>query len=204
MQFQQLDVYHRVEICVAGVHSTWSKLWLNWCSCSRAPGFSTELLERIPKTPDTIFRTMVGVAQHALQEPRQSQQHDDGLNSNGDQATLPLPIGILHHARTVLAPQDSLSELHTFFMHVFATTRPSAPRRYLVKVSATHSTSQVSTGCWLGMLPLSLRSRANKCSRSKLLNTFSSFVHRAVAFRPLEGQIRLEERQPRGASSSPP
>ena len=58
-----------------------------------APGFSTEPIERIPKTPDTIFRTMVGVAQHALQEPRHSQQHDDGLNPNGDQATLPLPIG---------------------------------------------------------------------------------------------------------------
>ena len=179
MQFQQLDVYHRVEIGVAGVHSTWSKLWLNWCSCSRAPGFSTELLERIPKTPDTIFRTMVGVAQYALQEPRQSQQHDDGLNSNGDQATLPPPD--LIHARVCHSAAVCTSQvLGTSVRHAL-----HQPGQYRVLA---------------GHVAIEFTLQSQQMYSKQTLEQFHRIFHRAVAFRLMEGQIRVEERQPRGAS----
>ena len=51
----------------------------------------------------------------------------------------------------------------------------------LVAMSATHSTNQVSTRCWLGTLPLRLRSTS--VSLSKPLNNFHPNFIRAVVFR---------------------
>ena len=67
------------------------------------------------ETLDTIVLPMVGVAQHALQEPRRSQQYDDGLYSR--KLTKPhslRPLDIQCHVRvvrTVLAPQDSALQI---------------------------------------------------------------------------------------------
>ena len=175
-----------------------------------APSFSTEPLECIPQTLDSIVRPMLGAELPAPQEVRRGQQHDDGLYPNGDQATLPLPIGHPaprscrgNDACTTGRPLQTLGLLQVLVCQTISRNQCGHLHLAgnLVAMSATHSTNQVSTRCWLGTLPLRLRSTS--VILSKPLNNFTQISSEPL-FSESWGQIQLGWRQPRGASLFPP
>ena len=78
-----------------------------------------------------------------------------------------VPSGTQHHVHvvgTMLAPQDALSKLQACSKYLVAKQHLATSAAIctlqvnLVAMSATHATNQVSTKCWLGTLPLRLRS----------------------------------------------
>ena len=112
-----------------------------------APSFSTEPLEYSPQTLDSIVRPMLGAELHAPQEVRPI-GHPAPRSCRGNDACAtgrPLQTpGLLQ----VLVCQ-TISRNWCGHLHLAGN---------LFAMSATHSTNQVSTKCWLGTLPLRLRS----------------------------------------------
>ena len=112
-----------------------------------APSFSTEPLEYSPQTLDSIVRPMLGAELHAPQEVRPI-GHPAPRSCRGNDACAtgrPLQTpGLLQ----VLVCQ-TISRNWCGHVHLAGN---------LVAMSATHSTNQVNTKCWLGTLPLRVRS----------------------------------------------
>ena len=112
-----------------------------------APSFSTEPLECIPPTLDSIVRPMLGTELHAPQEVRPI-GHPAPRSCRGNDACAaghPLQTpGLLQ----VLVCQ-TISRNWCGHLHLAGN---------LVAMPATHATNQVITRCWLGTLPLRLRS----------------------------------------------
>ena len=128
-----------LEIGVTDVHSSWSKLWLNWFLAAGSTsgrggnttgGTSSKSGARFPRKCSNVFNRL---STPFCQWSALHSTHFKSLvvDSNTMTVVLPMltkphslrPLDIQYHVRvvrTVLEPQDSFSKFQTFFMHSFA------------------------------------------------------------------------------------
>ena len=112
-----------------------------------APSFSTEPLECIPPTLDSIVRPMLGTELHAPQEVRPIGHPAPRSCRGNDACAAGRPLQTPGLLQVIVCRTTS----RNWCGHVHLAGN-------LVAMSATHTTNQVSTRCWLGTLPLRLRS----------------------------------------------